>query len=367
MTNTKLKLGIIFGGRSGEHAVSLMSATSVRSVLDQSKFEVFEIGITQEGAWLTGSNALQAFKEGKQESLHEALLLNTAGKVSLFSRQGEKLKLISPLDVVFPVLHGTFGEDGTIQGYFEMLDLAYVGAGVLASAVGMDKAVCKHVVQNAGIPVLEYMVFSRSEIRTNLAEVVHKAEEVAPYPLFVKPVNLGSSVGISKAQNREELHAALQKAARFDRRVLVERGLDAREIEISVLGNENPQVSVPGEIIPKDVFYTYMDKYHHGDPEVLIPAPFDQAMIERIQHYALQAYRAIDGAGLARVDFLVDKPSGELYFSEINTMPGFTSISMYPKLWEASGLSYPALVDRLIELALERKAEQDQTIRKYEE
>jgi D-alanine-D-alanine ligase len=222
-------------------------------------------------------------------------------------------------------------------------------------------------VHDAGVPVLEYAVFTRGEIHTNLDQVVQKAEKVAPYPLFVKPVNLGSSVGISKAQNRGELQAALQKAARFDRRVLVERGLDAREIEISVLGNENPQVSVPGEIIPKDIFYTYVDKYHHGDPEVLIPAPFDQVMIERIQQYALKVYQAIDGAGLARVDFLVDKPTGELYFSEINTMPGFTSISMYPKLWEASGLSYPALVDRLIELALERKAEQDQTIRKYEE
>lgn len=366
MTNTRLKLGLIFGGRSGEHAVSLMSATSVRSVLDPSKYEVFEIGVTQEGAWLTGSNALQAFKEGKHESLHEALLLNTAGKVSLYNRKGEKLELISPLDVVFPVLHGTFGEDGTIQGYFEMLNIAYVGAGVLASAVGMDKAICKHVVQDAGIPVLEYTVFTRCEIRTNLAEVVHKAEGVAPYPLFVKPVNLGSSVGISKAQTREELQVALQKAARFDRRVLVERGIAAREIEISVLGNENPRVSVPGEIIPKDVFYTYMDKYHHGEPEILIPAPFDQAMTERIQEYALRAYTAIDGAGLARVDFLVDKATEKLYFSEINTMPGFTSISMYPKLWEASGLAYPALVDRLIELALERKAEQDQTLRKYE-
>jgi len=367
MTNTKLKLGIIFGGRSGEHAVSLMSATSVRAVLDPSKYEVFEIGITQEGAWFTGSNALQAFKEGKLETLQEALLLNQGSQVGLYSRQGGQLSLISPLEVVFPVLHGTFGEDGTIQGYFEMLDLAYVGAGVLASAVGMDKAVCKHVVHDAGVPVLEYAVFTRGEIRTNLVEAVQKAEEVALYPLFVKPVNLGSSVGISKVQNRGELQAALQKAARFDRRVLVERGLDAREIEISVLGNENPQVSVPGEIIPKDIFYTYADKYHHGDPEVLIPAPFDQVMIERIQQYALKVYQAIDGAGLARVDFLVDKPTGELYFSEINTMPGFTSISMYPKLWEASGLSYPALVDRLIELALERKADQDQTIRKYEE
>jgi len=367
MTNTKLKLGIIFGGRSGEHAVSLMSATSVRAVLDPSKYEVFEIGITQEGAWFTGSNALQAFKEGKLETLQQALLLSQGSQVGLYSRQGGQLSLISPLDVVFPVLHGTFGEDGTIQGYFEMLDLAYVGAGVLASAVGMDKAVCKHVVHDAGVPVLEYAVFTRGEIHTNLDHVVQKAEKVASYPLFVKPVNLGSSVGISKAQNRVELQAALQKAARFDRRVLVERGLDAREIEISVLGNENPQVSVPGEIIPKDIFYTYVDKYHHGDPEVLIPAPFDQVMIERIQQYALKVYQAIDGAGLARVDFLVDKPTGELYFSEINTMPGFTSISMYPKLWEASGLSYPALVDRLIELALERKADQDQTIRKYEE
>lgn len=367
MTNSKLKLGLIFGGRSGEHAVSLMSATSVRAVIDPAKYDVYEIGITQEGQWLTGPETLSAFKQGKLDTLQEALLLNKNGQVGLYRLENGQLSLISLIDVVFPILHGTFGEDGTIQGYFEMLDCAYVGAGVLASSVGMDKAVCKYVVHDAGIPVLEYAVFTRSEIRANLDEVIRKAEQVYVYPLFVKPANLGSSVGISKVNNRNELHAALLKAAKFDRRILVERGLDAREIEISVLGNEDPQVSIPGEIIPDDIFYTYQDKYFHGEPETIVPAPFEERIIRQIQDYALRAYQAIDCAGLARVDFLMDKHTGELFFSEINTLPGFTTISMYPKLWQANGLEYPALVDHLIELALERKAEQNQTLRKYEE
>ncbi|HPY32902.1 MAG TPA: D-alanine--D-alanine ligase family protein [Anaerolineaceae bacterium] len=367
MTMRKLKLALIFGGRSGEHAVSLRSARSVRDVLDPAKYEVVEIGITLEGVWLNGAETLKAFESRDTSALSEVCLLNVNGKVGLYRRKNAQLSQVAELDILFPVLHGTFGEDGTIQGLFEILNCAYVGAGVLASAACMDKAICKDLIHNAGIPVLPSRVFNRGQIENYLEDVIALSELVSAYPLFVKPANLGSSVGISKARDREELRSALQKAARFDRRVLVERGLDAREIEVSVLGNDSPLVSVPGELIPEDEFYTYRAKYLSGDPEVIIPAPFDAEMIQRIQEYALRAYRAVDGAGLARVDFLMDKHSGELYLSEINTMPGFTSISMYPKLWKASGLDYPQLVDRLIELALERKADQDQTTRKYED
>ncbi len=363
----KLNLVLIFGGRSGEHAVSLRSAQSVLDALDDSRYKVFQVGITTEGLWLYGSHAHQAFREGNLEALDEALILNEGGNPYLFTRKANHLEKVTPVDVIFPVLHGTFGEDGTIQGLFEIQNCAYVGAGVLGSSVAMDKAVCKHVMESIGIPVLEYRVFSRSEIQESLLETIALAEQVAPYPLFVKPANLGSSVGISKARNREELSKALQVAARYDRRILVERGINPREIEISVLGNTKVQCTVPGEIVPGDEFYTYKDKYQSGDPEVAIPAPLPEAQSLLLQQYAIDAFKAIDGAGLARVDFLIDKVSGNAYFNEINTMPGFTQISMYPKLWLYSGLSYPELVNRLVELALERKAEQDETVRKYEE
>ncbi|MGV8050634.1 MAG: D-alanine--D-alanine ligase family protein [Anaerolineaceae bacterium] len=365
--NNKINLGLIFGGRSGEHAVSLMSARSVLSVLDPDKYEIHQIGITQDGAWLYGPEALTSFETGKTESLCNAVLLNQAGQVNLYCQQSNQLQLISGIDVIFPILHGTFGEDGTLQGLLEITGCAYVGAGVLASAVGMDKAVCKHVVQNAGVPVLEYSVFNRSEIRANLESIVEASEEVAPYPLFIKPANLGSSVGISKANNREELTAALLKAAKFDRRILVERGIDAREIEISVLGNDYPIVSLPGEVIPDDIFYTYQDKYFNGEPELIIPAPLSDKQTRMVQEFALKAYQAIDGAGMARVDFLLDKHTDALYFSEVNTLPGFTKISMYPKLWKTTGLEYSDLINQLIQLALDRKAEQDKTIRKFED
>ena len=363
----KLNLVLIFGGRSGEHAVSLSSAKSVLKALDETKYRVFQVGITTEGLWLHGSNAHKAFLDGKFDSLAEALILNENGKPYLYTRKENQLKNIAPIDVIFPVLHGTFGEDGTIQGLFEIQNCAYVGGGVLGSAVAMDKAVCKHVMQSIGVPVLDYTVFSRREIQQNLRETITSAEKIADYPLFVKPANLGSSVGISKAKNRNDLAKALQEAARYDRRILVERGISPREIEISVLGNTDVQCTVPGEIVPGDEFYTYKDKYQSGDPEVAIPAPLPDALAAQLQQYAIDAFKAIDGAGLARVDFLIDKVSGKAYFNEINTMPGFTQISMYPKLWLYSGLTYPELVNRLVELALERKAEQDETIRKYEE
>jgi D-alanine-D-alanine ligase len=270
------------------------------------------------------------------------------------------------LDVFFPVLHGTFGEDGTLQGLFEMGAVAYVGAGVLGSALGMDKGVFKDVMTSNGIPVLETLVVLRSELESDPNRVLEQAEAVAPYPLFVKPANLGSSVGITKCRQRADLFEGLLEAARFDRRILVERGLEPREIEVSVLGNDSLQVSVPGEIVPKRDFYSYEAKYFDSASELISPAPLSAEMTARIQDLALRAYRAIDCAGMARVDFLLDKNSGELYLGEINTIPGFTQISMYPKLWEASGLSYSDLLDRLIELALERRGQRDRIEWRYQ-
>ncbi len=364
MTNNKIKIGIIFGGRSGEHDVSLMSAQSILSVLNREKYDATEIGITQQGKWLTGERVLQAFTSNNFEGLVPAIMLPQPGSNTLFTINAGELERITDLDVIFPVLHGTYGEDGALQGFLEMADIAYVGAGVLGSAAGMDKGLFKYVMQANQIPVLEFCILDRNEIRSNLAEAVKKAEETAPYPLFVKPANLGSSVGISKCSNRDELKDGLQKASLYDRRVLVERGINAREIEIGVLGNEKPEASIPGEVIPKDVFYTYEDKYLNGVAETIIPE-IDPELSRTLQGMAIRAYNAIDCAGMARVDFLIDKDTGELYLGELNTIPGFTQISMYPRLWEASGLAYPDLVDQLISLAFQRKEERDRTEREF--
>ena len=365
--STKLNLVMIFGGKSGEHAVSLMSARSVLNALDPEKYEVFQVGITREGRWTYAENTLEAFENNQSVSLSEAFILARNETPYLYKLVDEQLQEVTRIDIVFPILHGTFGEDGTIQGLFEIQNCAYVGAGVLASSVAMDKALCKDLVAEAGIPVLPYGVFSRQQIENDLSAITDLVEEISAYPVFVKPANLGSSVGISKAKNRSQLQEALVLAARFDRRILVERGIQAREIEISVLGNEDIVVSQPGEIVPGDEFYTYKDKYHSGDPETAIPAPLPDQISEQLRTWAVQIFRAIDGAGLARVDFLMDKNSGEAWFNEINTMPGFTQISMYSKLLAYSGVEYKQLVDRLIELGLERKADQKRTLRKFED
>jgi len=264
---------------------------------------------------------------------------------------------VAELDIVFPVLHGTFGEDGTVQGLFELADMAYVGAGVVGSAVGMDKSVFKAVMRAAGLPVLPAVVFNRSEYERNPDAVIRRVVRELKYPIFVKPVNLGSSVGVTKAADAATLRAGIDEAARWDRRLLVEQGMDAREIEVSVLGNDEPQASIAGEILPQREFYDYEAKYISDDSKLLIPAPITAAQLEQVQVLAVDAFKAVDCAGMARVDFLLDKSSGELWLNELNTIPGFTSISMYPKLWQASGLEYPELIDRLIELALERKAQ----------
>lgn len=365
----KIRLGIILGGRSGEHEVSLMSSRSVLSVLNPDKYDVVQIGIDHEGTWWSGSDVISAFEKRTTTGLYRVFLLPEPGVATLFKREiadgKETIAPVVDLDVVFGVLHGTFGEDGTLQGFFEMADVAYVGAGVLGSSVGMDKGIFKDVMRANNIPVVDWFICTRKDIETDGNAVVSRAEKIAPYPLFIKPANLGSSVGISKAKNQADLLEGILDAARYDRRILIEKGVNAREIEVSVLGNENPRASVPGEIRPSDEFYSYNAKYVDGKSELFIPAPISEDLIKLVQDLAVKTYKAIDCAGLARVDFLLDRDTDELYLNEVNTIPGFTAISMYPKLWEASGLSYAKLVDELIDLALERKAERGKSKRTF--
>ena len=372
---SKLNLGVIFGGRSGEYEVSLMSARSVLSELNEDKYEVVQIGIAQDGTWWSGDHVLEAFENNESfENLYPVSLLPDPTRPRLIllndsnSIYSHKPNPDFGLDVIFPVLHGTFGEDGTLQGVLEMADIAYVGAGVLGSALGMDKAVFKDVMRANEIPVVETIVCLRGEIENDIQNVLHKSEKLAPYPLFVKPANLGSSVGITKCANRSDLMEGLIEACRYDRKVIIERGLDAREIEVSVLGNDAPVASVPGEILPSREFYSYEAKYIDEKSELIIPAPLPDDLIHRIQELAILVYRAIDCSGMARVDFLLEKVprNGDgLYLGELNTIPGFTKISMYPKLWEASGLPYADLLDRLVELAIERKTDRDRIERHY--
>ncbi len=365
----KLRIGVIFGGRSGEHEISLLSARSILAALNPEKYDITQIGITHEGAWLVGDNVIEAFENRAWKSLHPGAMFPDPTRSGIYMIEsgqfGDILKHITNLDVIFPVLHGTFGEDGTIQGFLEMLDIAYVGAGVLGSSLGMDKAVFKDVMRTVGVPVVDSITVNRREIQQNMNSILRRSESLSPYPLFVKPINLGSSVGISKCKNRADLLEGIIDAARYDRRVLIERGVNAREIEVSILGNDDPKASVPGEIIPADEFYSYDAKYHNDKSQLIIPAELSPDMIQKIQSTAVKAFMAVDGAGMARADFLLDKETGELFLNEINTIPGFTRISMYPKLWNASGLSYPELVDRLVELALERKRERDQNEYRY--
>jgi D-alanine-D-alanine ligase len=355
----KRRVGMIFGGRSGEHEVSLMSARSVIGALDPARYEIVQIGITHTGEWLVGEDVLGALERGDVQGLRPAALLPVPGKPGLYAQDERGAYVFfTALDVVFPMLHGTFGEDGTLQGLLELAEIPYVGAGVVGSAVGMDKGVFRDVMAANGIPVVETLVVLRSEIQQDLPGVIERAEQkLAGYPLFVKPANLGSSVGVSKCLSRADLLEGLLEAARFDRRILIQRGIAAREIEVSVLGNETPEASIPGEILPSREFYSYEAKYIDGQSGLLIPAPLPEATTQRVRELAVRAYQAVDCAGMARADFFVDKVSGEVYLNEINTIPGFTAISMYPKLWEASGLPYPALLDRLIGLAFERHAD----------
>lgn len=366
----RLRVAVIFGGRSGEHEVSLASARSVLEVLNPDRYEVYQIGITHHGQWLTGVNARNDFEKGILDNLVPCTMLPDSSLkpvIFILREAGDEksLKPLSEIDIIFPVLHGTFGEDGSFQGLLEMADVAYVGAAVTGSAVGMDKSIFKDVMRSNGIPTVDSIIVLRSELENNMSEVIQRGENLAEYPLFVKPANLGSSVGISKCKNRSDLIEGLLEAASYDRRILIEKGVDAREIEVAVLGNDDPQASIAGEILPSREFYSYESKYVDGTSGLLIPAPLPPETEQQISSLAIQAYKAIDCAGMARVDFFLEKETGKVYLNEVNTIPGFTSISMYPKLWEASGLSYAQLVDRLIDLALERKKERDRTERSF--
>jgi D-alanine-D-alanine ligase len=352
----RMRVGVVYGGRSGEHEVSLRSATSIIAALDPARYEVVPIAITKDGRWLTGPDSLEVLEAAQRDlapipdhGSEVTLPADPTRHALLPLGQGRAM----PLDVVFPVLHGTYGEDGTVQGLLELADVPYVGAGVLASAVGMDKAVMKAVFRDAGIPVCRWLL-----TRIGAEEPRVLAQRVGTelgFPCFVKPANLGSSVGITKVKEAAGLAAAVAEAGAYDPKLVIEEAVDAREFECAVLGNDAPQASVVGELVPSHEFYDYADKYVDQGAEIVIPARLPAETADTMRALALRAFRAVDCSGLARIDFFLDR-AGRVLVNEINTMPGFTSISMYPKLWEASGLPYPALLDRLIALALERHA-----------
>lgn len=385
----KLRVAVIFGGRSGEHEVSLVSAQSVMAALSPDRYEVTPVGITRNGAWIVGSNPVLSLEQEDFSGTRSAAMFADPSKRGLWAsveatglaaadqeaglsqvggRMG-KLATLSQVDVVFPVLHGTFGEDGTVQGLLELAGVPYVGAGVLSSALAMDKIAFKDVVRSHGLPIPDYVWTTRRQWLADPDTWLDRIEEKLGYSVFTKPANLGSSVGICKCDDRDELRAGINEAARYDRRILVECAVaHAREIEVSVLGNENPTASVAGEIIPSREFYDYAAKYvdtGEDASKLLIPAPMDAEMMKRVQALAVETYLAIDGAGMARVDFLLNGETGELYLNEVNTIPGFTPISMYPKLWEATDVPYPQLLDRLVDLALDRFAENQRSERIY--
>ena len=350
----KLRVGIIFGGRSGEHEVSLRSAESVLAAMDRSRYEVVPIGITKGGRWLSSRSALSLLPA---EEIAETFKSGTP-VVMPAEPTGKR-----SLDVVFPVLHGPLGEDGTVQGLLELADVPYVGAGVLGSAVGMDKHVMKRLIGAAGLPILEYWSLLGGEI-DRFFDV--RASEL-PYPVFVKPANMGSSVGITKVQSSDALGGALELAREYDRKIIVEKGIDAREIELSVLGNDEPIASVPGEIRPSREFYDYQAKYVDDDSELVIPAPLRDDQTAEARRLALETYKALECSGMGRVDLLLESGTEEFYVNELNTLPGFTSISMYPRLWEASGVPCPELIDRLINLAIERHEKRSKLRTSYDQ
>ena len=354
----RLRIGILFGGRSGEHEVSLASAASVIRGLDPDKYEAVPIGITKEGHWLVGAGAQKMLPEvlkGGQRVMMTADPTDAALVKLDGSGGGQRL------DVVFPVMHGTFGEDGTIQGLLDLAGLPFVGAGVLGSAIAMDKDVSKRLLQAAKIPVVPWITVQRHDWESNPQEIQGAIELKFSYPVFVKPATLGSSVGMTKAHSREELAPALNLAAEFAMKILVEECVVAREIEVSVLGNHDPKASVPGEIIPHREFYDYTAKYLEEGSQIVIPAELKPAQAQKIQQYAVDAVRALELSGMARVDFFLEKKAGKIYLNEVNTIPGFTSISMFPKMWEASGIPFRELIDKLIALALEQHAEKART------
>lgn len=361
--SNKIRVGLIFGGKTGEHEVSLASAQSVLRALDPNKYEAVLIGVTKQGRWLTGGNPLKELVNGTHSPLLKAVngAHPASGTSTMVARDAAALTTTNALnesvDVVFPLIHGPNGEDGTIQGLLELADLPYVGANVAASAVGMDKALMKSLFRNAGLPIAEYLVVLRHKWESDPEETIHDIETIIRYPCFVKPANLGSSVGVSKARNWDELTQALTTAALYDRKIIVERSIEGRELECSVLGNNAPLASLPGEVIPNREFYDYEAKYGDESTRLIIPADLTGEQTRTVQELAVRAFQAIDCNGMARVDFFIEKRDGKILVNEINTIPGFTAVSMYPKMWEASGVSYTQLIDRLIQLALEWHAE----------
>jgi D-alanine-D-alanine ligase len=360
VSSKRLRVGVLFGGRSGEHEVSLASAASVIRALDPEKHEAVPIGISKDGRWLVGRGAQElladVLKSGDRVILPSdptaatlVPLVPVAGRPSIM------------VDVIFPVLHGTFGEDGTVQGLLELAGLPYVGAGVLASAVGMDKDVQKRLFEQAGLPIVPFMAVRRSAWEHRRAAVWKAIKKKFRFPFFVKPATLGSSVGMTRVKAASEIPAAMDLAAEFALKIVIERGIAGREIEVAVLGNDELRASIPGEIVPHREYYDYTAKYLEGGTDLLIPAPLAKKQVKTFQEYAVRAFRAIDGCGMARCDFFLERRSGKIFVNELNTIPGFTSISMYPKLWEASGVPYKKLIDRLIDLALEMHREKSRT------
>lgn len=364
----KLTIGVLFGGLSGEHEVSLNSAQSIINALDKNKYDVFPIAISKNGDWYgpIEFDKIASFTPTENDEKQITILPMPSSRGRIFSRNN-LTEPIKNIDVFFPVLHGTNGEDGTIQGLFEMADVAYVGNGVAASAVGMDKGLMKDVFKTSQLPQTEYLIVPSYKINSNIKEVVDEIKAKLQLPLFIKPVNLGSSVGISKVKTFDQLEEALLKAAKFDVKVIIEEGLNVREIEASVLGNHQPQASILGEIVPCNEFYDYKAKYIDNKSALIMPAELDEKTTEEIRELAVRAFKAIGGEGLARVDFFVEKETGKVLINEINTLPGFTSISMYPKLWEHTGITMSNLLDKLIYLALERYQEKTNLVRSYEE
>jgi D-alanine-D-alanine ligase len=354
----RLRVGVLFGGRSGEHEVSLASAASVMRGLDPDKYEAVPIGITKDGHWLIGEGAVKMLPEVLKGGRRVMLAADPteAALVPLDRGAGAQR-----LDVIFPVMHGTFGEDGTIQGMLELAGLPFVGAGVLGSAVGMDKDVSKRLCQEAGIPVVPWVTVHRWQWEKEPAAIKAEVEEKFEYPVFVKPATLGSSVGMTKVHNADELGPAVSEACEYGMKILVEKAMVAREIEVSVLGNHDPKASVPGEVVPHREFYDYAAKYLEDGTQLMIPADLKSAQVERIQTLAVRAFQVLELSGMARVDFFVEKKGGKIFFNEVNTIPGFTSISMYPKMWEASGIPFRELIDKLIDLAFEIHQEKART------
>lgn len=366
----KLRIGVVFGGRSGEHDVSILSAASVIEAIDRKKYDVLPIAISREGKWLSPSDASQLLPANAQTLLpsrpankpgEAVAILGDPSQTGLMSLDRNGASTSDQLDVVFPVLHGPFGEDGTIQGLLEMANLPYVGCGVLASACGMDKVAMKLLFLQAGLPMCKYLWFLRSQWRDNPSGIMKNISRRIGFPCFVKPANLGSSVGVSRADDKASLERAIELAARYDRKIVVEEAVDAREIECAVIGNNEPKASLPGEYVVHDEaarFLDYTEKYTRtGHVEFVVPAPVSKSLAKRMQRMAIKAFQAIDGSGLARVDFFLKRNSNEVLINELNTMPGLTDVSGYPKMWAASGLSYTKMLDVLVELALERHRE----------